>query len=178
LAAGKLGRAVLGALSDLHVVQQLACPLPGLGRVEAFDQLRNHDVFQRGEFRQQMMELVDEADLVAAYRRPPVIRKPAAGLTVHDHLARIRPLQEAGNMQQRRLAGARRGDKRDHLALVQLEIGTVQDRQFPRSLNEMALDLLKLENGHYSYLSASTGSSLEARQAGKSVARKERTRAI
>ena len=35
-------------------------------RLEAADHLRQHDVFERGEFRQQPVRLIDEADVGAA----------------------------------------------------------------------------------------------------------------
>ena len=43
--------------------------LIGLAALQAADHLRQHDVFQRGEFRQQMVGLVDEADVGAAHPR-------------------------------------------------------------------------------------------------------------
>ena len=58
------------------------------------EQLWHHDVLGGSEFRQQVMELVDEANLVA----PIAVRwssdsRPQA---VREYLARIRPLQQAG----------------------------------------------------------------------------------
>ena len=66
LAAGELRRPVRQPLAEAEIGQQFgrrACaPRPC---DEAADHLRQHDVLERGEFRQQMMQLIDEADRVA-----------------------------------------------------------------------------------------------------------------
>ena len=128
------------------------------------------------------MELIDEADIVAADRRAFVIRKPPAGAAREDHIARIRPFQQSGRVKQRRLAGPRRRDQRDHLAAVELEINPVQDGQLTLPLHVVTLDRLQFENyvgSHvYSYRSASTGSSRAARHAGRMVAMKDSTSAM
>ena len=63
---------------------------------------------------------------------------------------------------------------------LQREIGAVQDGQLARALDVVALDALQFDDASrvHSYRSASTGSSLAARQAGNSVARKDSTSAI
>jgi hypothetical protein len=94
--------------------------------VRPLDELRHHDVLQRGEFRQQVMELVDEADLVAADRRALVVRQPPAGMAVEDDVAGIRLLEKARRVQQRRLAGTGRGDERHHLAGLQREMAPLR----------------------------------------------------
>ena len=47
-------------------------------RATAGDHLRQHDVFERREFRQQMMELIDEAERAAAQQRAPLVGQAAA----------------------------------------------------------------------------------------------------
>ena len=114
------------------------------------------------------MELIDEADVVAADRRAFVVGKPAAGAAVEDHVAGVGPLEQAGGMEQRRFAGARGRHQRHHLAGHQRKIRAVQDGQLARPLDVMALDALQFDDRPaHSYLSASTGSSFAARQAGK-----------
>ncbi len=126
-----------------------------------------------------MVELVDEADVVAADRGALVVGQPAAGATVEDHVAGVRPLQQAGQMQQRRLAGAGRRDQRHHLGAAQREVGAVQDRQLLLTLDIVPFDALQFDDRpRHSYLRASTGSSLAARQAGNSVAMNDSTSAI
>ena len=79
-----------------------------LARSQAGDQLRHHDVLERRELRQQMMELVDEADLDRGACGCARRRRAAAIAAVDEHLAGVGPLEQAGDVQQRRLAGARR----------------------------------------------------------------------
>src|SRR5690606_11626270 len=106
-------------------------------------------------------------------------RKPSAGLAVQEHIAAVRPLQQPGGVQQRRLAGARRRHQCHHLAARQREVGAREDRQLALALLVVALDALEFDDeAAHSYLSASTGSSLAARHAGTSVARNDSTRAI
>src|SRR5690606_36117604 len=92
----------------------------------------------------------------------------------------VRPLQQARCVQQGRFAGTGGRHKCHDLAAPEREISAVQDGKLARALHVMALDRLQLDNGlcHHSYLSASTGSSLAARQAGNSVAMKDRPNAI
>ena len=80
-----------GALADLHVVEQLRgrARAASLAR-QARDQLRHHDVLERRELRQQVMELVDEADIVAADRGALVVGQPAAGAAGQDRRRRRR----------------------------------------------------------------------------------------
>src|SRR5690606_38196553 len=140
-----------------------------------------HDVLQSRKFRQQVVELVDEADFVAADRRALVVGKPTAGAPVDDDVAGVGHFEQAGQMQQRRLARAGWRNQRHHLAGRERKAYAVEDRQLARALHEVALDILHLENrtgGGHSYLSASTGSSRAARQAGNSVARNDSTSAM
>ena len=68
LAAGELRRAMVASAR-----RGRASPSSSLARASASvwlkpeNELRQHDVFQRREFRQEMVELIDEADLHAAH---------------------------------------------------------------------------------------------------------------
>jgi len=86
---------------------------------DAGDHLRQHDVFERREFRQQMMELVDETDLRAAQQGAALVRQIAAILAADQHSAPIGALEQSCDMQQRRFARARRTDQRHDLARPQ-----------------------------------------------------------
>ncbi len=65
LAARKLRRPVRQPVLEPQIAQQLGAALARFAARQAADHLRQDDVLQRGEFRQQMMELIDEADLGA-----------------------------------------------------------------------------------------------------------------
>src|SRR5688572_24049015 len=126
-----------------------------------------------------MVELIDEADVVAADGGALVIRQPPAGASVEKDVSRVGPLQKPGGVKQGRLASPGGRHQRHHLARHQREIRSGEYGELARSLKVVALDALEFDDRPaHSYLSASTGSSLAARQAGKIVARKESPSAI
>ena len=84
----------------------------------AGDELRHHHVLEGGEFRQQMVELVDEADADAADAGARLVVELRAVLPGDQHLARGRRLEQARDVQERRLARARLADQRHDLARV------------------------------------------------------------
>ena len=105
-------------------------------RATAGDHLRQHDVFERRELRQQMVELVDEAERAAPQQGAVLVGQAAAIAPLDQHGAAIGPLEQPGDMQQRRFAGARRADQRDDLAGPQREVDAVQHRQLGAALVE------------------------------------------
>ena len=127
LTAGKLGRVMAAALAKAHVVEQLRRPLRRNLLRQRADHLRHHHILQRRELGQEMVELVDKADVIAPDRRALIVAHGAAGLAAHIDLALIGTLQQAGQMQQRGLAGAGGRDKRHHLAAIQRQVGAFQD---------------------------------------------------
>ena len=68
-------------------------------------------------------------------RGPLVVGEPPAGAAGEDDVAGIGPLQQAGDVQQRRLAGAGRRDQRHHLAGHSAKSAPVQDGQLARPLD-------------------------------------------
>ena len=80
---------------------------------------------QRG---QQIEELENESDLVAAQARQFVIGEPAQAASVDFDLARRRGVQPADQIQQRRFARARRPDDGHHLAARDGQIHVLQRR--------------------------------------------------
>ena len=69
LAAGKLRRAVRQPILQPEIGQQLGGARRAPPARQAADHLRQHHVLHRREFRQQMVKLIDEADLGAADAR-------------------------------------------------------------------------------------------------------------
>ncbi len=114
---------------------------------QAADHLRQHHVLLRRELGQQMVELVDEADLDAADAGALGIGQPGRRLAADIDLARVLVLQQAGDVQQRRLAGAGRRDEGDRLPLPDHEIGAAQDVERVLALRVAALDALQPEHG-------------------------------
>ena len=96
------------------------------------------------------MVLVNETDFVAPDRGSLGFRQVAARLAIDFDLAAVGPLQEAGQMQKRRLAGARRPDQGDDLARRDPGRGAAQDLQPRLPLHEGAFYSLQGEGRHYS----------------------------
>src|SRR5690606_17385928 len=89
LAAGQLRRLVTGTLGQTHPLEHGHTPLTRLADGSRADQQRHAYVLQRGELRQQMMELVDETQLAVAH--------PATlGLPERGHLTPGQPDLAAG----------------------------------------------------------------------------------
>ena len=130
LAAREPRRAVRLAMREADHPQKLAAAHLGLPARDAGDHLRHDDVLERGEFGQQVMELVDETKLRAAHLGALAVRHLSARATVEDDVAAVGPLQKAGDVEERRLAGARRADQRDELARPQRRRGAAQDGSF------------------------------------------------
>src|SRR5690606_974993 len=98
-----------------------------------------------------------------------------------NDIAAVRAFKQTGCMQQSRLARTRWCNERDHLAATQCKVRVLENNEFAISFLIGAADIFQTQNDfsrHYSYLRASTGSSLAARHAGKMVAIKERIKAI
>ena len=127
LAAGQLRRAVLEAVADAERGQELRRALLGGGAFGAVDELRQDDVLGRVEIGQQMVELVDEAEPVAADRGAPggvELRRFLAG----DADRALEPaLEQADRLEQGRLARARGAEQRDDLARRDREVDAAQD---------------------------------------------------
>ncbi|MOA15409.1 hypothetical protein D3C78_1355650 [compost metagenome] len=104
--AGEFGRTVFTAMPHAHIVEQRAGALASFSLGETGDELRHHHIFHRREFRQEVMELINEADIAAADRGARFIRQAVAGRVVNIDLAGIGMFQQACQMQQRRFTGA------------------------------------------------------------------------
>jgi hypothetical protein len=73
LAVGQFGRPLISASGKSQIMQQLAGAVLCLASRQPADHLRQHDIFERGKLRQQMMELIDETDLAAPERGARVV---------------------------------------------------------------------------------------------------------
>ena len=92
------------------------------------------------------MELVDEAHLRAADARALVVLHVGAVAARDDHLATVRRLEEACDMQQRRFAGARGADQGHGLAGPEHGRGAIEDVDAARALMEGAPQVDELED--------------------------------
>jgi hypothetical protein len=106
LAAGELGRAVREPVRDAELPDQVAEPVavdPGPGQVGG-----QGDVLGRGQRRDQVEGLEDEADLVPAQPGEAGVIQPADVLAAHEGLPRRRAVEARHAVHERRLARARR----------------------------------------------------------------------
>ena len=83
-----------------------------------------------------MVELIDETERAASQRCALLVRQPAAVASLDQYRTVVRPLQQPGDMQQRRFPGARRPDQRDDFAGKQREVHPVQHRKRDTALPE------------------------------------------
>ena len=116
LAAGELARPVVGAVCQPDALQRARRARPPLACRDPAVQQARRDVVERAEPLQQEELLEHEADGTAAQRGQAPVTERRQVVPGHPHGARRRPVQRTREVEQRRLAGARRADQRDELA--------------------------------------------------------------
>ena len=135
----------LSRSAEAEEPQELARARPRLRLREPADELRHDHVLERREFRQQVVELVDEADLLATQAGAADIVHGRGRRAVDEDLAAVRLLEQAGDMEEGRLAGAGRRHERNHLAREDRELGVAQDLEETRPLAVAARDLRQIK---------------------------------
>ena len=124
------------------------------------DQRRQEHVLLRGQRRQQVEELKDEADPVAADPREAGVIEPVVALAAEADLTRGRRLERAEEVEHRALARARGAHDRDDLALADLERSAVERPDGSRALAVDLGQILRREHdGRRSALAARPASS-------------------
>ena len=86
------------------------------------------------------MELIDETKVLAPDLRALRVGQPTARLARDVHLAAVRVLEQAGDLEQGRLARAGRSDQRHHLAGRQDQLDPAQHLEPGIALAEAPLD--------------------------------------
>src|SRR3546814_5771447 len=81
------------------------------------DQLRQHDILDRVEIGQQMVELIDEADLLAPRLRPLALLEACYIFALDADYALEPALEQTDRLQHRRLPRPRRPEQRDDLEI-------------------------------------------------------------
>src|SRR5215475_1279999 len=89
-----------------EIVKQFGCPAFSLGTCQSADHLRQHHVFERGKLRQEMMGLINKADLIAPDTGALIIGQNRSRLSIDVNVAAVGMLKQPGNMEQCRLSGA------------------------------------------------------------------------
>ena len=114
LAARELRRVVMRAAGQPDFLEQRSARAPRVG--DAGDLHRHGDVLVRGQRRDEVEELEDEPDLLAAQPRERVLVEPRDVDAVDEHVAGRRRVEAGDQAEQRGLAAARRPDDRHELA--------------------------------------------------------------
>jgi hypothetical protein len=111
--------------SQPHALEHLAWPCVASAAARAGCAAACH-VVQRAELGQQVVELVDEAQVLVA--QAPLLRRiELRHVLAHQlHLARAGRIEPAQQVQQRALAGARGADDGQRLAGMHVEVDAVQ----------------------------------------------------
>ena len=117
-AAGKLRGKMREAVAESDAAQGFG----GLRFIgDAVEILREHHVFERGEIRDEMKLLEDEADFFGAIADHLVFAEFREIGAVDDHAAGSERVEAAENIDQRGFAGAGRAHERDPFAGVDVE---------------------------------------------------------
>src|SRR6516162_1356357 len=134
------------AVAETEIAKDFAGTLDGLGPSQAVDHLRQHNVFERRELRQQPMRLINEADLGAPDLRSLGVRQKRGRRASDIDLAVIGALKQSRDMQQRRFAGTGGRDQRHRLPGPQRKLGAVEDGQRLIALHVLALYLVEIND--------------------------------
>ena len=126
LATRQFGGFMRGAVVQADQLQGDRCVLAPLCGGEAGQHQRQLDVPLGGEHRHQVVELEDEADVRGAPARKLVGAEAVDPLSLDPHAAAGRRIQPADEVEQGRLARARRTHESHELALSYVEVDVMQ----------------------------------------------------
>ena len=136
---GELGRLVRCARSQADPFQHGMRLPPRRPDAEPADQQGHRDVLQRGELREEMVELVDEAEHLVA--NAPALafsdgRERPAG---DDDFPTVRRVESSETVKERALARSRGADQRNRLACLHHQLSVLQHVHVQRPLAERAI---------------------------------------
>ncbi len=122
LAAGELVWPFVEMIGKAECRKQFACPLAHLVPAKTAEPAHGDlDILSGGEFRQQEVELKDEADIGKACSGSFVLIHQVRVPVANGERAAGRPVKQAEQVKQRRFAGAGRSSDGDELALADNE---------------------------------------------------------
>ncbi len=126
--------------------EQLGSSALSLGAGLASDQLRQDHVFQRIEIGQQVMELIDEANVFAAQGGAPAGRLIGRFDPGNPDGTAKAAFEQADRLQHGRLAGAGRAEQGDDFAGADFQIDALEDVDANPALFEAAGNAAKADN--------------------------------
>src|SRR5439155_9257001 len=122
LAPRQLAGPVSDALLETDPLEQLERARARGHHRPAPDQARQHDVLERGEVGEEMVELEDEPDLAVAEVGEPTLRASEDLLPVEEEPAAGRLVERAQQMEQRALSDPRLADDGHPLARLDVDV--------------------------------------------------------
>ena len=146
LSTRQLGGLVLPSIEQLDEAQHALGALRDHGRGPAVEQQGQRDVLLRGQIRQQVEELEDEADLAPPEERGLVVAQLGQAVRADRDLAGRERRQAGRDVQDGALAGAARSHDRAELALGHGEREVAQDLHLRRALTEGLRDVLEMDH--------------------------------
>src|SRR6266849_2858176 len=144
LAPGELPRPVREPLAEPDPLEQVGRPRARRGLWLAGDQARQHDVLQRGEVAQQVVELEDEADLAVAEDRQLGLRAGEHVPPVEEEATPARLVERSQEMEEGRLADPGLAHDGDALARLDLQVEPGQHLYDGRTVDIALLELDRL----------------------------------
>jgi len=120
--AGEPGRGGVRLLRQAQLAEQFFAPAPCLAGSDAGQQRRKFHIVRDGHVGEQVEELEDEADVLAAQHRPVSQRELINPLPAQPYLAARSPFQPAEHMQQRRFTRTGRPHDRHELAAADRDV--------------------------------------------------------
>ena len=147
LAAGELRGHVLHAGGEPDQLQGLGDALVALRRLHAPIAQRDIDIVVDVEVGYEVEALEDEADLLVAHARARIVREAGHVLAVELVSAGVEGLEEAGDVEEGRLAGAGRPAHGDELAGFHLQREVAQRVRLDEVGAIDLTDILHLQHG-------------------------------
>jgi hypothetical protein len=126
-APGKLERVVIEPVAEADLAQKFLGFL--LAAAFATELERDQHVFDRGERRDELEALEDEADEPVSQCGPRVLAERFESLSIELHRAARRVIEPGTQPQQRCLSAARRPDDSERVAVLQCQRDVAQHRQ-------------------------------------------------
>src|SRR5512145_2342925 len=143
LAARELAGLVLEARAEADFGEDLLGARARRGLIHPADVERHGDVLDRGELRQEVVELVDETQGGVSYAPALGLAHRAERLAPHEDAAAGGRVEAAEHVQQRRFSGARAPDDGDALARAHVQVHAAQDVDRSRALVGLAQALAR-----------------------------------
>lgn len=130
LATGEFAGAVMAAGAEADFGQFFGCLLRGLRGRDAADEKRHHDIFEGGEFGEQVVALPDEADLAITEVAERGVGELGDVLRSEEDAAGGGAVETAEQVQEGRFTGAGFADDRDSFPLLYFQMQILKNDDF------------------------------------------------